>query len=442
MRFKRVETIALLILGAIFLCFLGFYNNYPLVYPDTGTYIYSGFAGKVPNDRPITYGLFIRHTSLAETTWLVIFAQGLIISLLIFYVVEKIARPKNTLVMFLSIITFLVLFTGISTNVSQLIPDVFAPAFLLGLLILLFAKDLKRRDSVIVVLLSWLSIIVHNSHLMISAILFLTVVALVLLKVIIVPKKRIVLCGCLIVISCLSVPSIHYAYGGGFQYSKGGHMFIMNKLVEIGILDHYLKRNCDKKEYKICEYKDNIPTDFLWDYDNSPVYKTGGWEKNEREYKAIIQDIYTTPVYLKKIFVKHLSYMLKQFFSFNTGDTPVQNVGSHAHQVIEQYFNHELREYLLALQQRNGLDYDIKNITTRILFFVTLIIAFTLLKTGNQEQRRIILFILIALVINAFVCANLSTVVPRYQSRVVWLLPFIIFVASTKSLEGRLKWLK
>jgi len=33
---------------------------------------------------------------------------------------------------------------------------------------------------------------------------------------------------------------------------------------------------------------------------------------------------------------------------------------------------------------------------------------------------------MIALLANAFICSNLSTVVARYQCRVVWLLPLVV----------------
>jgi hypothetical protein len=82
---NRTIQILYVLLGSLVLCFLAFYNKYPLVFPDTGTYVLSGFTGQVPKDRPIIYGLFLRHISLWESLWLVILFQGVLLSLTIFY---------------------------------------------------------------------------------------------------------------------------------------------------------------------------------------------------------------------------------------------------------------------------------------------------------------------------------------------------------------------
>lgn len=52
-----------IIFGAFIIAFVGLFNGYPLVYSDTGTYIYSGFDRFIPADRPIVYGLFLKFFS-------------------------------------------------------------------------------------------------------------------------------------------------------------------------------------------------------------------------------------------------------------------------------------------------------------------------------------------------------------------------------------------
>ena len=42
-------------IGALLLSLIGLYNGYPLVYSDTGTYIYSGFDMFIPVDRPLPF---------------------------------------------------------------------------------------------------------------------------------------------------------------------------------------------------------------------------------------------------------------------------------------------------------------------------------------------------------------------------------------------------
>src|SRR3954469_22297231 len=69
-------------------------NGYPLIFPDTGTYLYSGFAHFVPVDRPIFYGIFLRHISLAWSLWLPVIVQSLIAYYLIFQSFRQLAKSS------------------------------------------------------------------------------------------------------------------------------------------------------------------------------------------------------------------------------------------------------------------------------------------------------------------------------------------------------------
>src|SRR6266496_1010612 len=130
---KNITPAILSILfGSIILCYWAFMNRYPLVYNDTGTYIGSGFENYYPVDRPIFYGFFIRHISLHASLFLVVFAQGLVLSFLIHLLFREFAYARYILWSQATII-LLTLFTGVSFHVSQLIPDIFTPASMLCL---------------------------------------------------------------------------------------------------------------------------------------------------------------------------------------------------------------------------------------------------------------------------------------------------------------------
>jgi hypothetical protein len=60
------DLLCILIATACF-CSYAIWNGYPLVFLDTGTYVASGFERFVPRDRPLAYGFFIRHSSLAHS---------------------------------------------------------------------------------------------------------------------------------------------------------------------------------------------------------------------------------------------------------------------------------------------------------------------------------------------------------------------------------------
>jgi hypothetical protein len=72
-----------LLLGSLVLISAGIYNGFPLVTSDSGTYINSAIQLTVPDDRPITYGLFILITGFKKSLWFVIFTQGLLLAWLL-----------------------------------------------------------------------------------------------------------------------------------------------------------------------------------------------------------------------------------------------------------------------------------------------------------------------------------------------------------------------
>jgi hypothetical protein len=80
----HLKQLLIILLGAVGLCYLAWYNRFPLTYSDTGTYIIHGFETKIPVDRPIYYCLFIRHISMAASLWFVILTQGIFLSYLLY----------------------------------------------------------------------------------------------------------------------------------------------------------------------------------------------------------------------------------------------------------------------------------------------------------------------------------------------------------------------
>jgi hypothetical protein len=407
---SRYTKILLIIVGGIVLCFIGFYNNYPLVNSDTGTYIRSGFLEEVPTDRPILYGLFIRHVSLADSLYLVIFMQGFLLSLLIYYYFKYMLNGNNTGIPFITYLFIITFFTGISYIVSQIMPHIFTSISMLCFGLLIMVRDLKTRDLIIITFIALISIGTHNSHyLTFAGILFiLTMLYLfkaIRKKMVFLSVRRLIFVWGLLIFANLFVATLHYSFGSEFKASRGGHVFFVFRLFEIGILNDYLDECCGEKGYKICEYKDHIPSDFLWDHENSTLYKTGGWEGNKEEYKAIILDVMTTPKYAKIFIMRGIEGAFKQFFSFDQG--PFSRLGSDSSPfgIIKWFFPEQVKEYLASRQNANNLDLKFINTSQLILFALSLLTVIVLLLVRIPFYWKFFTgYILICLVMNASVC--------------------------------------
>jgi hypothetical protein len=423
----RKQKAGLIFFVSLLLCSFGFYNGFPFVFSDTGAYIRSGFLNEVLLDRPITYGLFIRHVSLAESLWLVIFVQALFVSVCLYYIFKYFTNAASKIQWLLVYVFIITVFTGASITISQIMPDVFTGILFLCLVLILFANPV-RRDLVIIVFLAVLSLMMHNSHFALTG-LFLLILTIAFItkrirkKNFFIKTKNLITSWIILVFSWLLLSTIHFSFGGPFAVSQINHIFLMSRMNETGILNDYLKCECPEKKYKLCEYANEIPWDFIWN-PNTPTNKMGGWLACKDEYNAILNDIFTTPKYAKKFLIKGLESGLKQFFTFTAGDVNPYLMDSSPYFNLANHYPLLKYEYLGSRQASGVLDLGMINQVQRILVILSLFLIFwfLFLKKASVAVRNIAIAILLLALCNALVCGMLSSVTIRYQSRIVWLL--------------------
>ena len=137
------------------------------MYPDTGTYIRSGFRMFFPDYRPIFYGIFIRHVSLYHSLWFVIIFQSWILSYLIHKALGVFIIKNKMPIWYVVSLGFITIFTSYSFQTGILIPDVFTAASILCLVILLFDTNLMKIERIGIYLLFVFSVLSHFSNVII-----------------------------------------------------------------------------------------------------------------------------------------------------------------------------------------------------------------------------------------------------------------------------------
>ncbi len=436
----------LLIPGTAILLIPALYNGYPLVFSDTGTYLYSGFDGFVPKDRPLPYGLFVKAFSLSTSLWLVAVFQCLIMAYLLYRTmgIFYTKKDKTMDLHYLLMLIFLTFFSSIGWYAGQVMPDIFAPALVLSMLVLLLGNEPGTAERILLILILVFSITVHLTH-MFMAPLFLAVSALTaaLMKKHRLPvpakslRKKFATLILATALGWILLPAVHYLYGGGFRLSGSGHIFLMAHFADAGTLQQFLKEHCHEPAYagyRLCEHCDEIPGDvagFLWD-DESVLFKTGGWENSEKEYKSVIRDMLSSPKYLFRNICRSATYGFIQMFRNKTGEGLTAYVkGSAPWGQVNWRFPGEVNMYMSSLQNKwNGarLDFTSMNVFhLLVLIFSLLFTVFLIFSSmaGEVATRLRFLFLLVimAMVVNAFVTGGLSSPYDRLQSRVVWLLP-------------------
>ncbi|AIZ62855.1 hypothetical protein PK28_02640 [Hymenobacter sp. DG25B] len=431
------NTLFWLLLGALVLISAGLYNGFPLVTSDTGTYLNSALELSVPDDRPITYGLWTLATGLRSSLWLVIFAQGLLLAWLLWRCmvafVPRLQHPAGRLGLLLAA-TWL---TGVSWYCSQLMPDIFTAVGMLALALLLLTRPaLPERLALLAILL--LAAIMHSSNLLSLLLTVLSVGAVGwqqrLFRRGVLQRASWLLALAVTLAGWVMLPGLHLAFGGSGEISKASPAFLMARLSETGVLEKFLHENCGpQNQYKLCAFQNDLPNDamlFMWDA-NSPLQRTGGWNANRDEYRHIIRQILLSPRYYPLLVSESIQATLRQLTHVGYGDglTPFRENTS-PYWKVGGYTPYELKEYMSSLQNRGLLDFKSLNERVYTVHLLALLaIGWLVLGAGRARVAPaavgLVLVCGAGLVSNAFVTGSLANVLDRLQGRVSWLLPWV-----------------
>lgn len=436
-----------IIIGGIILIGAGIYNEFPLVYSDTGTYIHTAFKHIVPNDRPLSYGLFIKHVLFNNSLWSVIVCQGLILSTVLYggfrFVLSKNPLLRN--ITFISTVLVLSITTGVSWYTSQIMPDIFAPISILALVVIL--SGFNRVTWPLKIFLPCFLLIsnaMHVSHFLISTgILAIALIAGMIFKKRtqknLIPKTNLTLATVLVGISMISIPSIHYYYSGNFVITKASHVQLTARMIDNGLLKKYLNEHCQEpnEPYKLCKYKDSLASNispFLWDK-NSVLHQVGGWEASKKVFQPILNDMLSTPKYIALNVYTSLKSTLNQLGqnTMGSGLSPYREE-SPPYGQVHWRFKEDLDQYMSSKQNQKKLDFSFLNQVQNILLWLSLV--FTLITLFYKPLRAklftsewiFILLILLAIVLNSLATAGIHMAYDRFQARVVWLLPLCAII--------------
>lgn len=433
-----------IVLSVILLLLPAFNNGYPLVWYDTYHYLFSGRNGVVPVNRPVIYGLFIKHISMSLSLWFVVITQAIIIGYLILMLAKFLWRDSwftKSLLLILPIS----LLTAVSNFTSQIMPDIFTSVMILSLALFILYSDKSRIVTFIMAGLILFSMVSHFSNLLTSTILvFILVIVKLFLPKIRFTMKKILWLSIVVSSGWILIPTLNYIYGGGFNLSRVGNVFLTANLIETGIVTKFLDDNCKTKNITLCKYRNEFPMPawyFLFRssplYDNKPIETLNTdsvWLQKNIEYAPMINDILTSPKYLTKIAGISFISTIKQLSELTIPEIPSRIEASNLFSLIETYYPKEANQCKVSKQSLSKQAFPVQSTLQMISVLISLIgiLIIIILKKFQKYLSKdyvLILFIFISgIIINSWVCATFSSVATRYQSRVVWLIPFVFII--------------
>lgn len=144
------RNLFLIFIGAVVLSVTAFYNRFPLLIGESGSYIDSGLGQLISRTITPVYGYFIKHSSWGYSLWLVVFCQSFLLSLLLYYCFRYLSNSEKKDMYFLIFIFAIAFLTAAPITVSTIGVDAFSCISMLAIGLLLFADRISLRDLFII----------------------------------------------------------------------------------------------------------------------------------------------------------------------------------------------------------------------------------------------------------------------------------------------------
>jgi hypothetical protein len=422
------------IAGALLLAWPAFLNGYPLVFSDTGAFLHQ--TAPPPSgplviwDKPHVYGPLLHLFHWHVTLWGPLLAQGLMLSWLL-WLAQRALRGAATAKLHLAVTLGAAALTTAPFTIALLMPDLFAPAVLLALLLLGFSRDaLSRAEAAALGVLAALGIAAHLSHLPL-AVAMLAIVLLLTRRV--APALRVALpiAGAVAILLATNL----WGHGRAVL-SPHGATFLLARLQADGPAARVIRDRCPDAGWYLCAFADRLPMDsddFLWRSD-SPVNRAPdgtprflGGALLSAEAGAIVRE--TLRAHPIEVARAMLGNALRQLVTAGAGDTLVNDhlAAAVRPRIAEAFPPRELAAFDASLQARGLLPAAIAPILPihAPVLLLGAALALAALWRGDSLRRRLIIGLLIGVAANAFATGALSKPHQRYEARILWLVPVV-----------------
>ena len=457
------------LLAALLLLWPAFWNVYPLVFSDTGTYLTQAIHRYLGWDRPVFYSLFLYPLHLQQTLWPPIMAQAVLAAWLL-HLLRRVLLPNASAWASLALVALLAMLTALPFVASQLMPDVFTPLLVIAVALTALAPErLSRTEAGLLLPVTGFMIAAHQSQVVLS--LALLLVLLPLRRVlgaaaIAVPARRrsplawhpsgwrprawIWRAILPLPLACLALVSVNLIGHGRASLSPFGNVFLLTRLIYDGPGLTALERHCPQSGWRLCAALGRLPPtsdEFLWRAD-SPLADAGGAKIVSTEAGAIIlAAIRESPGAVLRGFLANAA---SQFARFATGDGLEPWPDTVTPTIMRDFPRAEAAAYAAARQQRADTPVQDPSSLPSLLPapFVALHLAAAsagicgavLVLIQGLRRRHIAAGFaaaaLLAVLANAAITGGLSGPHDRYQSRIVWL-PLAVALLALPGLSVR-----
>jgi len=440
------------LVAALLMSWPAVYNGYPLLYPDSMSYLRQGapvaralflhrFAGYY-GGRSLIYSVGILPFHWNVTPWPVVFFNALLTAYVLWLVVRSL-QPERTSTAYFSLVALLSVFTGLGWFVGWIMPDILGPVLYLALYLLLFAPEtLSHAERRAVVVIAWWSLTSHITHLMLAAglcVLFVAVLAVrrQLTRRTLRPLGTVAL---IVFFGGAAQMALHtYLYG---EPSLNGQRppFVMARMIADGPGRWYLRQHCPALHVEICRHSRDLPDnvdDFLWSAHG--IWQSASLAQQEQIRKEETRIVLgTLRAYPREELVVSAGHFWRQLHALGLYD---YDPNAWILAMIDTVLPGARPRYLKTRQAHETLHEDLFTSVQdgAVMLSLVVIVCWGLFLRQYWSPRVIGLAAIIGfvVVVNAAVTGVLANVEDRYQARVIWLVPLLAAVLVLTWLDER-----
>ncbi len=441
-----------MLVAALVMSWPAVYDGYPLLYPDSMSYLRQGapvaralFLHKLAGyygGRSLIYSVGILPFHWNVTPWPVVLFNALVTAYILWLVVRSLLPARMPQAYFV-LVGLLSLLTGLGWFVGWIMPDIFGPVLYLAIYLLVFAPEtLSRAERWAVVLIAWWSVTSHVTHLMLAVGLCVLFVVVLALRRQLAPRalRPVGTVAMIALFAAVALAALHtYLYG---KPSINGQRppFVMARMIADGPGRWYLHRHCPALHVAICAHSHELPDnvdDFLWSAKS--IWQRASLAEQERirnEETPVV--LGTLRAYPREELVVSAEHFWQQLNTFDLSD---YDPNPWILAMVDTVLPGARPRYLETRQARGTLHDEFFSSVQAwaVLASLVLIVCSALFWRQVWTPRLIGLATIVGFVLiaNAAVTGVLANVEERYQARVIWLVPLLAIVLALTWLDQR-----
>lgn len=443
LRQPAAEAAAILIFVPIMLS-VAWWNGFPLIFYDTGAYIWEGLGRIFLAERSPVYSLFLFYGGAARSLWFIAVLQAFMTS---FVVVElaRVEARRLSVGKFVVIALALTVLTALPWYAGQIEPDCFtALTVLCTYLLALHTRGMGWWRSLVILAIGSFAAATHPSHLALIAGLVVVIGGIKIASIVwhgreALQKSNIALPLLSAVIGLCVIVGANYELTGKYFINKAGSVFVFASFLQDGIAQRLLDDTCPGSHYALCPYRAHLPQtaeQYLW-LPYSPFNKLGRFEGTAAQSQKMVDDMilhYPGPVIGGTI-----RDTAQQLVMFRTGDQIEPQEWAIAAS-FRKFVPGQMNAYMNARQQRGKIRFVIVNaVHVSVGALAQLAMLAGLIVTLRRERWGAAVFlgfVTMALLGNALICGALSNPHDRYGARIVWLASFAVAIAAARAIAA------